>query len=707
MLRQFVTALLIVPLLGGCGHVISGMKKNMEADQSAFEVCIADQLTLEAQQVLHKKTVSSLIANRIGFPDDGTFDDQSLSVSAFAADFEERLRAAYVFLVKLAETELDAPVLEGLSEREKEDITEALAKIDAIFDGLPKDSFVLIRDDAKKLSEEARTIRNSVRDIAKKLQRAFVQVDTGVVTYKRYGPSIVTAAADIRSDIAALRVSLAEFQPEFTDFVNRIERLTEKSHTDHGKLGAALDELAGVARGILNNRARNLPDKTNKTLSTFIELQAQLNDLGDFITTLESSVWAPLQVAVEKATDILHGLRNGLPLEDILHEYDVLLLEDLIATIVRYRVARLASRRLEKGIFVIEDRLNQIDDKAWLLIALARVMFSDGIRDALASSIKNALKATETHEREIARGNEPGSVDADRDGAKEVAEGFVLSGLAQQFYQSNDVKKKSDPGSPDGNRELYNNFKFDDVWLQPLTVAACERILVDRDLQDVSVARTDQLLAPIYWAIIEAYKARKEDAPKTLDKAFEERLKAYLKDRFSQEPDQELVQKLVQNAFVASPIETLWPDTQPEPKVLKFGANPIRDDTTHPMTAEEIKEKYEVGARKYLKSAFLRAQNKLPNLADGKVNQQLQSDLSSKPFFDALVADIALLRYQQDRFASMTLFADFGELNARLRRDGPALDRVSLICTLKKNEISRQASRLSLTSGDKEALRDC
>ena len=125
------------------------------------------------------------------------------------------------------------------------------------------------------------------------------------------------------------------------------------------------------------------------------------------------------------------------------------------------------------------------------------------------------------------------------------------------------------------------------------------------------------------------------------------------------------------------------------------------------MTAEEIKEKYEVGARKYLKSAFLRAQNKLPNLADGKVNQQLQSDLSSKPFFDALVADIALLRYQQDRFASMTLFADFGELNARLRRDGPALDRVSLICTLKKNEISRQASRLSLTSGDKEALRDC
>jgi len=576
MPRFLVAILLSLPLLSGCTYLVSGMQKNMENDGRAISTCMKHEMTLQAQQVTYKRTVSGLLAKRIGFPPDGTFDDTSKSVSAILARAEDRFKSIYAdFLQELDDLRNDDATQERIRELEAE--------------------IQVIEGEIKDLGEHASEMRELGRGIADTLKAQFDALEGGLVHYTRYGPSILIAASKVRSDVATLQVEFAKLNPAIDSILTKITAILDKDR---------YKDIEGL-----------------KKLKAAIE-------------KFETDIHAPIKEALESAKLILLGLRNGISFDEFLTEYDRELLKDALDVVIRFKVAKIAVGRLEKGIYIIEAKLNQVDEKIWVLVSLAQITLTNGIREALSKTVEEAF--------------ESGTNSQNRTDSQTNFQNLARAYIDEKTY---DNDKAEDESADQAVRKAKG--KLEDYWLWPLTTAACERLMVNKDDPSLNTARTDQLLAPLYWALVEKFDQRVKEQSEDAEKF----VTAKINEFYASDGGRPLHASIrTKAALVAQErlVESLRPVT------TNFAANPIGQN---PMTSADFKK---------------RVADKIKELKTAPEDKQLIA-LFSNAEFEKLAPGLVLkLVY----LPSSIKIGDFDKLDERIRATPFALERNYVICRL-------------------------
>lgn len=531
-MKKLVTIAAVSLGLTGCGHVINAVEESMEANAKAIHVCRENGLSLHAQQTVYKTAVSDLIAKSLGFPSDGQFKDPEDSVSAWLAKLEDRAKEAYRQAYEASDDAL--------------------------------------RADIEELVTSAEKIGKTGKNIRKTIKQQFQAFKVGYMNISFYGPSLVKAVVAVRSDISTIQFDLNKLSVQIGDLdegvlalnEKNIERISELEGTSDPKEKDELKKLK-IHNGLLS-QSRKLLAKLKVTAAGSINIvdrvaamydairsgvgiseiyQAQKKDLeaerDRKIAELENAKFAlENKIAALSETDKHVAEKEVVEFSTKIEKVKKAPVDfkkeinKLILAAIRYEAAKLTVGQLERGLYVIEGKLNQIDEKAWFAISVAHLFVTKGMRKAVTGAISKNYSDEPTAGSSDLNSNEKGlqnsvgsslSVSNALPMDPSLAEFKKLLKDVEEEIAALETELEEDPGNEDLLAKLAKAKSDRDeiklalkiakrkIWLKPLATAACERVLADPENEDVTAARTDQLLNPVYLALIDVF-AKKNNA---------------------------------------------------------------------------------------------------------------------------------------------------------------------------------------------------
>ncbi|PIW26931.1 MAG: hypothetical protein COW30_12535 [Rhodospirillales bacterium CG15_BIG_FIL_POST_REV_8_21_14_020_66_15] len=408
-------------LVAGCSHLIENMERSMKANADAIEICLSQNLSVDALDSIRTLSISNYIGRALRIPLEPTIGRTAKYFPQHLLEVERRFHLLKASLRKLTwETELPA-----------------VKKIKESWDAHSR----IVEDDVSGIKLKAEAVVGKVRSISD--GRLAVYSD-----FAKYGPIVLTAVARIQGDVYGMR--------------SDVEKLLDD-------VRRAQDELF-----VLFQELRTDIGNTDEPAEAFKELRRAIAGMIDSVKGVITAV----DIVRERGFDAL------LDSEELKTQRDDFITG--VKTYIYLKAAKVAVNRLEQELFVIEGKLNQIDEKAWFAISVA-TLFLEGVfagdnDEELNSAIDRVMKPD------------------------------VYGSLFQKEVRSADALVKVGA----------NEYKLSDFWRVPLATVACERVLRSVELTDLARSRTDQLLNPVYLRFI---KNHKEWVDAQKERAKEEKLK--------------------------------------------------------------------------------------------------------------------------------------------------------------------------------------
>ena len=289
-----------------------------------------------------------------------------------------------------------------------------------------------LRSKMAGLEKNVSKIRGTSDRIGENIRKAFDEFELGFTSIVGYQPTLLRTAYVIQADFRLLRQDILTLRIDLRQFANSAAALSQAEK-------------------------KRFLDLANTTLASAIEV-------------------------ADVVSQFLTSVRDSKPISNILSDDLIKEIEEKLLIVIRYKAAKLAVNRLERGLYIVEGKLAQIDEKAWFAISIAQLLFTDAIRQSIISA-EPALNAT-----------------SDSGGGSDD-QGARLRRSIEKFASASTYGSDIAPASVRARSEG----ELRQLWLQPLATAACERVTRFVENNDVTAARTDQLLNPIYLAVVAAY----------------------------------------------------------------------------------------------------------------------------------------------------------------------------------------------------------